>query len=93
MNADVQSPAVRGASSLCLGADSRGRLRRPKHVPVVGTATVDGKPLAGFVVSFNPDPDKGHTARLACAGRVGGDGRYSLISDDGFKVTKGALLG
>jgi hypothetical protein len=65
----------------------------PKHVPVVGTATMDGKPLAGLLVSFNPDPAKGHTARVACMGRVGADGRYSLVSDDGFKLSKGALLG
>jgi hypothetical protein len=65
----------------------------PKHVPVVGKATVDGKPLAGLVISFNPDPEKGNDARVSCMGRIGADGQYSLISDDGFKVTKGARLG
>jgi hypothetical protein len=66
----------------------------PTHVPVAGTATtVDGKPLAGLVISFNPDPAKGNHARVACMGRIGANGHYSLISDDGFKVTKGAQLG
>jgi hypothetical protein len=65
----------------------------PKHVPVVGKATVDGKPLAGLVISFNPDPDKGNDARVSCMGRIGTDGQYSLISDDGHKVTKGVRLG
>ena len=66
----------------------------PKHVPVAGKATLlDGKPLAGLVISFNPDPAKGNDARVACMGRIGANGDYSLISDDGFKVTKGARLG
>ena len=66
----------------------------PKHVPVAGTATmVDGKPLAGLVISFNADPAKGNDARVACMGRIDANGHYSLISDDGFKVTKGARLG
>src|SRR5207245_2802926 len=66
----------------------------PKHVPVAGTATtVDGKPLAGLVISFNADPAKGNDARVACMGRISADGHYSLISDDGSKVTKGARPG
>ena len=65
----------------------------PRHVPVSGRATVNGKPLAGLVISFNADPEKGNDARVSCVGRIGADGRYSLISDDGTKVTKGARLG
>jgi hypothetical protein len=65
----------------------------PKHVAVVGKATCNGKPLAGLVISFNPDPDKGNDARVSCMGRIGSDGQYSLISDDGHTVTKGARLG
>jgi hypothetical protein len=65
----------------------------PKHVPVSGTATVNGKPLAGLVVSFNPDPAKGNVARVMCVGRVGSDGKFSLMTDDGFKVNKGARPG
>jgi hypothetical protein len=65
----------------------------PKHVHVSGTATVDGKPVSGLLVSFNADPAKGNDARVSCVGRVGADGKYSLVSDDGSKVTKGARLG
>jgi hypothetical protein len=62
-------------------------------VPVAGKATADGQPLTRGVVSFNPDPAKGNTARVACRGRVQGDGRYELYTDDGSRVTKGAPVG
>ena len=88
-NALRRTLGVLGACALMTAAGCGG----PKHVSVVGTATLDGKPLAGLLVSFNPDPDKGHTARVSCVGRIGGDGKFSLSSDDGFKLTKGALLG
>jgi hypothetical protein len=65
----------------------------PKIVAVSGTATVDGKPLAGFVLTFNPDTSKGHSGRMDCSGRIGGDGRYSLLMDDGFKQYKGVPPG
>ena len=87
-----QSP-LRLLGVLCAGGLLTVAGCGPKHVPVSGKATVDGKPLAGLVISFNPDPTKGHDARVACMGRIGGDGQYGLISDDGFKVTKGARLG
>jgi hypothetical protein len=67
-----------------------------KHVPVAGKVTLNGdeKALAGFVVSFNADPDKGHQhTRISCTSRIGQDGSYSLTTDDGFKPTKGAPLG
>ena len=65
----------------------------PKVYPVSGIATLDGKPLAGFLVTFNPDATKGHEARMDVAGRLGSDGRYSLRMDDGFKQYKGAPPG
>ena len=61
----------------------------PKLVPVSGVATVDGKPFGGFVVTFNPDAEKGHSGRMDCSGRLGSDGRYTLRMDDGFKIHKG----
>jgi hypothetical protein len=85
---------TRGLGIVCAwGAMTAVGCGGPKHVPVTGTAKVNGKPLAGLVISFNPDPDKGNTARVSCVGRIGADGKYSLLSDDGFKVTKGARLG
>jgi hypothetical protein len=65
----------------------------PKVVPVSGKATLDGKPLSGFVVTFNPDTSKGPEARMDCSGRLGADGQYSLRMDDGFKTYKGAPPG
>jgi hypothetical protein len=65
----------------------------PSVVPVSGTATVDGKPFGGFVVTFTPDVDKGHEARIDCSGRLGSDGRYSLRTDDGFNSYVGAPPG
>jgi len=74
---------------VCLLAGCGG----PRVVPVSGTATVDGKPLAGFVLTFTPDAEKGHEARVDCSGRIGGDGKYSLRTDDGFNTYHGAPPG
>src|SRR5262245_49337692 len=65
----------------------------PKAIPVSGTATLDGQPLEGFLISFNPDAAKGNSAQVQCAGRIGGDGRYSLTTDDGSKQKPGAPAG
>src|SRR5262249_6136130 len=92
MRAKSQPASGRGCVGLlvCLLAGCGG----PKVYPVSGTATtVDGKPLAGFVVTFNPDADKGHEARMDCSGRLGPDGRYSIRMDDGFKQYQGAPPG
>jgi hypothetical protein len=66
-----------------------------KVVPVSGTALLDGKPLTGFVVTFNPDKEKGYSGPmdLDCSGRIGPDGSFSLRTDDRFKVYKGAPTG
>jgi hypothetical protein len=67
----------------------------PKIVPVSGKVTLDGKPhsFSQCFVSFNPDPAKGHTARVACIGRINENGTYELTTDDGSKVKKGAIVG
>src|SRR5262245_13154277 len=65
----------------------------PKVYPVSGKATLDGKPFGGFVVTFTPDSAKGHQARVDCSARLGGDGQYSIRTDDGFKVYQGAPPG
>src|SRR5262245_34520239 len=82
-------------AALCVGLIAAvGCGGGPKIVPVSGKATVDGNPLAGFVVAFNADPDKGHDfSRVSCKGRIQKDGQYSLTTDDGFKQTKGAPVG
>jgi hypothetical protein len=66
----------------------------PKLLPVSGTAKLDGKPLAGFVVNFNPDTSKAPpSGRMDFAARVGDDGQYSLRMDDGLKQQQGAPPG
>jgi hypothetical protein len=65
----------------------------PTVIPVSGTATVDGKPLSGFVLSFVPDETKGHSAQIDCFGTIGADGRYSLVTDDRYAQYDGAPPG
>jgi hypothetical protein len=65
----------------------------PKVFPVSGVATFDGKPLEGFLVTFNPDTSKGTDGRMDCAGRLGSGGNYSIRMDDGFKQYKGMPAG
>ena len=50
----------------------------PKLVTVAGTVTLDGKPLGGAAVSFNPDASKGNKARVSCLGRINPQGRYEV---------------
>lgn len=88
----LSSRRLLGAVCVC-GLLTTAGCGGPKVVPVSGTATLEGKPLAGFVVMFNSDSEKGHELRMDCSGRIGPDGRYSLRSDDGFKQYKGAPPG
>jgi hypothetical protein len=48
-----------------------------KRVPVSGTVMLDGRPLDGGLLYFNPDASKGNTARVSCASRVRG-GQYDI---------------
>ncbi len=90
-NSRVSRGLLRGVwVCLVLPAVGCGGLRL---VPVSGKATVDGKPLVGAVVTFNPDASKDNKLRVSCRGRVGGDGRYELYTDDGTNVRAGAPLG
>jgi hypothetical protein len=61
----------------------------PKTFPVSGKATLDGEPLGGFTIQFNPEFE----ARLDCAAHVSGDGSYAVQTDDGFDQYKGAPPG
>src|SRR4051812_27276599 len=65
----------------------------PKLVSVNGTAKLDGKPLAGFLLTFNPDAGKGVENRMNCAARIGDDGQFSVQTDEGGKQSKGAPPG
>jgi hypothetical protein len=48
-----------------------------KRVPVAGTVTLDGQPVNGGILTFNPDAAKGNKAAIACTSPVR-EGRYDL---------------
>jgi hypothetical protein len=58
---------------LLLAGCSKG----PRRVAAGGTVTLDGKPLEGGILYFNPDESKGNTARVSCTSPIQ-DGRYEL---------------
>ena len=53
----------------------------PTLVPVTGRVFHRGLPLAGGLIVFVPDPDRGNSGELARA-RIGPDGSYYLITGD-----------
>lgn len=59
----------------------------PDLVPVNGTVTLDGKPLAGAMVTFLP---VGATRGRSCYGVTGEDGRYELTESG---TNKGSPVG
>lgn len=63
-----------GLTAGCGGKQYSG----PTLVPVSGTVTLDGKPLANATVSFVP---VGTTPGRTCYGATGPDGRYELVAD------------
>ncbi len=52
----------------------------PKVVPVVGTVTVDGSPLATANVSFKPDITKGNKAQFEPGGTANDKGQFELTT-------------
>ena len=54
-----------------------GCSKGPRRVPAGGTIEVDGKPLEGGILSFNPDVEKGNTARVSCTSPVR-NGRFQI---------------
>jgi hypothetical protein len=50
-----------------------------KRIPTAGTVTLDGKPLTEGVLQFDPDPSKGTTYRVTCAGPIS-DGKWKLVT-------------
>jgi hypothetical protein len=49
-------------------------------VPVVGTVTVDGKPLTLGTVSFRPDKTQGNTSTQEPSGEIDAQGSYKLYT-------------
>lgn len=68
-----------------------GCSRTPYAVaPVTGVVTLDGQPLGGGVVSFQPVASRGSVAGPGSTGRIDVDGRYRLTTVDG---ASGAVVG
>jgi hypothetical protein len=49
----------------------------PPRVPASGSIEVDGMPLDGGILYFNPDVEKGNTARVNCSSPIR-NGRFEL---------------
>ncbi len=56
-------------------------------VPITGTVTQEGQPLAGASVSFMPEP--GNQENTPGHAQTGSDGRYQLSWDDQDGVARG----
>jgi hypothetical protein len=48
-----------------------------RRVPAGGNVTIDGKPLEGGILYFNPDISKGNEARVSCSSGVK-NGKFEL---------------
>jgi len=48
-----------------------------RRIPVSGTVTLDGAPINGGYLEFNPDSAKGNTAKIICKSRIK-EGNYNL---------------
>jgi hypothetical protein len=54
-----------------------GCSKGPRRVPAGGTVELDGQPLQGGVLFFNPDESRGNTARVSVSSPVK-NGKYEL---------------
>jgi hypothetical protein len=71
---------------LALGCDSKQKL-----APVSGKVTLDGKPLANVMVSFQPVAKEGETvAGVGSTGKTDENGEFTLTAANG---QKGAMVG
>ena len=62
-----------------------------KYVPVSGVVTLNGKPYAGAVVTFQPEGGKGNNnPGRGSVGVTDAQGRFTLATDDG---NNGAVIG
>ena len=62
-------------------------------VPVSGSITLDGKPLAGAVIMFWPDSTKGNQTTSQPYAEADSQGRYQLVLGIGKDKHEGSPLG
>src|SRR5262245_35167731 len=66
-----------------------GCSNQPTLVPVTGTVTMNGKPLANVRIDFHPDPDKG-TKGMGSTGTTDAEGKFTLTYQE---KSPGAIVG
>lgn len=82
---------MRGASGLIVAALALAGCQKatpPAPATVRGLVTFQGRPLAGGLVVFAPDREKGNAARPASA-TVDREGRFELTIDGSPTITPG----
>lgn len=90
MRSNVVVRALGVVVSLAM-ASAGGCAKSPYSIaPVSGAVSLDGQPLAGGVVSFQPMAVKGVVAGPGSTGRLDPEGRFRLSTIDG---TPGAVVG
>jgi len=83
------SAMIASAALMTSGCGSKSS-KLPDPVPVSGTVTLDGKPLANAVVYFRPEGDtKGNGA----TGTTDSNGKYELVTRIGDTTKTGAIPG
>lgn len=68
--------------TLILIAGCSSQIKAPKTVPVSGTVTRQGKPLAGVVVTFHPQFNIGKT-EFEPSGETNAEGKFTLSTANG----------
>lgn len=78
----------------CIAIAGCGGKKMPETVPISGTVTVNGKPTAGLLVRFLPEPnEKGEGTSFYSSGTTDAQGKYVLEYDYDGKHGQGASLG
>ena len=65
----------------------------PEYAPVEGKVTRDGRPLAGVLVTFEPEPSPGANRARTAEGVTDEAGAYRLRTEDAGGERDGAAVG
>src|SRR5437764_1063836 len=88
LNTATRPPGFGAAGGAPPAGDCAWAVRPAVPATVRGLVTFQGRPLAGGLVVFAPDRDKGNAARPATA-TVDGDGRFQLAIDGSTAIAPG----